>query len=367
MRFLSKLFKHWYLYLLPLIIFPVVATVYAKKTLSVYESTALLFFTTPPDGGVNYLTPAQNGANAMGQALQIETFCVSVAQQAGLGAQYDLNSQVGQGAATARIQSEITITPAAVGPNLVSVTVDDKNPLAAKQIADSFVKEFHDYSAHLQIQFDNQQIAQDNTQLDGLKSQLKQDTAQLAEYYQSHPQCRSDPNCATTDPTLNGYLDAITQDTQAISDLNSKLDALNLDKDNLTSGSAGLYTEVDFPQPPLTTTLHLKKLIIYPAAGLAAALALILLIVGIQTFADRRVYSTQDLKSLAEDMDLNIPAIESVPVLRGIGRTSSQDEDADGSLNGILVPVLTVLPQLGSGQMTQELRRAIGVTVEDEE
>ncbi|MGH2515141.1 MAG: hypothetical protein ACRDHP_05750, partial [Ktedonobacterales bacterium] len=123
----------------------------------------------------------------------------------------------------------------------------------------------------------------------------------------------------------------------------------------------------DQPRLPLNTTLHLKKLAIYPLLGFAAALALVLLIVGIQTVADRRVYSTQDLKTVTEDMDLDIPIVESVPMLRSIGRSNGHDEDADGSISGILVPVLTVLPQLGTGQMTQELRRAIGVTVEGEE
>ncbi|HLZ23840.1 MAG TPA: hypothetical protein VKQ30_17140 [Ktedonobacterales bacterium] len=371
MRFLSKFFKRWYLYVLPLIIFPVVAALYAKNTLSVYESTALIFVYQPPadvaSGFNGYLSPAINGADAMNQALQIETFCVQVAQGAGLATQYDLTSQVGKNAATARIQSEVSITATTVGQNLVSVTVDDKNPQTAQNIAASFVQEFQKYFADNQASFNQQQIAQYQSQIGSLRGQLVQDQAKLQQYYNAHPQCVNNPDCATTDPVLNGYLAAVNQDTQTITDLTDKVNALKQAADSTSTNAAGLFKTEDAPQPPLHTTLHLKKLIVYPIGGFVAALALILLIVGIQTVADKRVYNTQDLKSLTEDMDLNIPAIESVPVLRGIGRPNTQDEDADGSLNGILVPVLTVLPQLGNGHMTQELRRAIGVTVEGEE
>src|SRR5579872_6782719 len=192
MRFLSKLFKHWYLYLLPLIIFPVVATVYAKKTLSVYESTALLFFTTPPDGGVNYLTPAQNGANDMSQALESEHFCVTVAQGTYLATEYDLTSQAGQGAVTALLQSEISVTPTAVGQNLVTVTVDDKNPVIAQQIAKSFINGFGNYYTDNQKVFIQNQIALEQGQLQTAQGQLHQDQLRLQQYLQGHPACQND-------------------------------------------------------------------------------------------------------------------------------------------------------------------------------
>jgi uncharacterized protein involved in exopolysaccharide biosynthesis len=369
MRFLSKFFKRWYLYMLPLIIFPVVGTVYAKKTLAVYESSAQLFFTTPADGSGNinpYLSAAQNGAIAMQEDLQIETFCVTVAQGTGLATQYDLSSQAGRGAATARIQSEISITPTAVGPNLVTVAADDKNALIAQQIVSSVISAFSSYYSKYQKQFDDQQIVLVQNQLVSARSQFQQDQTALRQYYQVHPDCINSTDCATTDPTLNSDIQAVQQDEQAVTTLQSKLTALHQAKESLAAGAGSLFQVVGPPEMPLSTTLHLKQLIVYPLIAFGAALALVLLIVGIQTFADRRVYSTQDLKALTEDMDLDIPAIESVPVLRGIGRQTNQEEDADGSLSGILLPVLTVLPQLGSGHMAQELRRVIGVTVEDE-
>lgn len=366
MRFLSKFFKRWYLYLVLLLLFPVVATVYAKNTLSVYESTALLYVIQSTNNS-GYLSPAQNGADAMSQALQSETFCVTVAKGTGLATVYNLNTQAGEDAATARIQSEITITPTAVGQNYVSVTVDDKNPQMARDIAASFISAFTANTAQLQTQFDEQQVALYQGQIQSEQSQLAQDQAKVAQYLQSHPQCINNTTCQDTDTTLAGLEQAVTQDQAAINDLKSKVSALNLEIDGLKSNAIQPYYLQDTPKVPLRTTLHLKKLIIYPIGGLAAALALIALIVGIQTLADRRVYTTKELKMLAEDMDLAIPAIESVPLLHGIGRQGVQDHDADGSLNGIFEPVLTVLPQLGNGQMTQELRRAIGVTVEVEE
>lgn len=368
MRFLSKFFKRWYLYMLPLIIFPVVATVYAKKTLAVYESSALLFVYTPTDGLSNfsqYLSPAINGADAMSQALQSESFCVSVARGTDLAKRYDLTVQANQDTVTTLIKSELSITPTTVGQNLVTVTADDKNPQLAKEIVASFITAFTSYYANNQQVFIDQQVLLVQGQLQTAQSQWRQDTARLTQYFQANPSCRNNPGC--TDPTLANLTQAVTLDQTTVNDLSGKLNTLNQEKDGLASGAASLFYVSDAPRVPLSTTLHLKQLIAYPLIGFGAALALVLLIVGIQTFADRRVYSTQDLKALTEDMDLDIPAIESVPVLRGIGRQNSQEDDADGSLSGILLPVLTVLPQLGSGHMAQELRRVIGVTVEDEE
>lgn len=370
MRFLSKFFKRWYLYVLPLIIIPVVVTIYAKNTLSVYESTALLYINGQPAGTSvfnSYLSPSQNGANAMSEALQSESFCVLVAKSTDLANQLDLNVRANDDAVTTRIQSEITIAPTAVGQNLVSVTVDDKSPQMAQQIANAFVAVFPTFFADSQLTFLQKQIALENSQLDTAHSKLLQDQTKLQQYYQAHPQCLADTNCSAIDPALSNLIETVSQDSATVNDISSKLNSLQLQEDGLTSGAANLYYVSDAPTLPLHTTLHLKKLIVYPIGGLAAAIALIVLIVGIQTMSDKRVYSTQDLKLLAEDMDLNIPAIESVPVLRGLGRPNSQDDDTDGALNGILLPVLTVLPQLGAGQMTKELRHAIGVTVEGEE
>lgn len=366
MRFLSKLLKRWYIYIVPLIIIPAVVTVFARNALSIYESTALLYVNATV-GGSAYATPAQNGADEMSQALQSESFCVKVAQGTDLATSYNLATQTGQDAATARIQADVSVRPTSIGQNLVTVVVDDKSAHVAQQIATSFIIQFGSYFTDYQVQFDQQQIAIDQPQLDTAKAQLAQDQQRLAQYYQRNPQCVGNPTCATTDPLLNSYQEAVTQDTQAVADITNRIRTLTLQVDGLSSGNSNPYIESDPPRLPTTTTLHLKKLAVFPAIGFAATLALILLIVGIQTVADHRVYSTGDLKTLTEDMDLDIPTIESVPILRGIGRASGQSEDADGSVSGILVPILTVLPQLGTGQMTQELRRAIGVTVEDEE
>ena len=370
MRFLSKFFKRWYLYMLPIIIIPVVVTIFARNSLSIYESTALLVVNGQSSGTANfnsYLSPAQNGANAMNEALQSETFCVKVANGTDLAKQYNLTVQSDKDAVTARLQSEIAITPTTVGQSLVTIAVDDKSPQIAQEIAASFIEVFPNYFADSQLTFLQKEITLVNGQYQTAYSKLLQDQTKLQQYYHAHPQCLADTSCTAIDPTLSNLIETVSQDSASVNDISSKLNSLQLQEDGLTSGAGNLYFVSDPPTLPLYTTLHLKKLLVYPLAGLGVALALVVLIVGVQTLADKRVYSTQDLKLLTEDMDLDIPAIESVPVLRGIGRPNSQDDDVDGALNGILVPVLTVLPQLGAGQMTQELRRAVGITVEDEE
>lgn len=120
MRFVAKFFRRWYLYLIPIIVLPVLATMYGKQALTVYESSALIYINKPSaiNGATTsfnqYLSPGQNGANAMNEALLSETFVVSVAKKTDLAKLYDLNSQYGQDAVTVRIRGEVSIAAADV-------------------------------------------------------------------------------------------------------------------------------------------------------------------------------------------------------------------------------------------------------------
>lgn len=372
MRFVAKFFRRWYLYLLPVIVLPVLATMYGKQALTVYESAALIYINKPTaiNGASSsfnqYLTPGQNGANAMNEALLSETFVVNVARKTDLAKLYDLNSQYGQDAVTVRIRGEVNIAATAVGQNTLTVAVDDKSAHMAQQLAQALIDQFGVYFTQGQQNWDQTQIAFFNQQLQSANDQVRQDRDRLTEYLQQHPNVLT--NTQQTDPTYQSLNQQLQSDQAQVNTLNNNLSSVNLDLAAAQSGVSNVFSEEDKPRVPLSSTLHLKKLVVYPAGGLGAALALIVLIVGVQTLTDRRVYSKNDLRTITENMELDIPTIEAVPVLRGLGKQHTTDDDpAESGISGVLVPVLTVLPQLGAGQMTHELRRAVGVMVEGEE
>jgi uncharacterized protein involved in exopolysaccharide biosynthesis len=371
MRFLAKLFRRWPLYLLLVVALPTLVTLYGQQKLTVFETKALLFINKPSamtgnaSGVFNqYLSPAQNGANAMNEALQSETFVVSVAQKTGLASVYDLSSQAGQDAVTARLQQEVSIRPSGVGENTLFVYVDDKSPHLAQQICAALITQFKVYFAQSQLSLDQQTIAFLQQQLQEAQNVVQQDQARITQYLAAHPSLA--PTGSTiNDPSLASLQEQYNRDASLVNTLTSRLKTVQFDQAAAESGVSDVFIVQDAPRVPQRSTLSTKKLLVYTGGGLAAALALVTLIVGAQTLADRRVYSQQDLRIIAEDLELNIPVIEAVPVLQTLGRHSVADDDP-GVYSGVLVPVLTTLPQLGTGQMTRELRKAIGLSVEEE-
>jgi uncharacterized protein involved in exopolysaccharide biosynthesis len=363
MRFLAKLLKHWYLYLIPVLILPAGAAVYAERTLKVYESSALLYIqNSDPTTGVNiagftaYNTPAQNGANAMNELLQSESFTVTVAEVTDLANQYDLTTGGGQGAAYVRLHNDIAIAPSGVGGNTVSITVDDKDPKIAQQLAAGLITVCADYFSQQRLTLDKKAEQFLQKEITGAKEAVTQDTQRVNQYLAAHPAL----TLQSQDPTLAQLNQQLQQDLASVQTLNEKLSSVQFDEAAATTGNSQLFTVLDQPQVPTNSTLHLKKLIVYPLGGLGAALALVMLIVGLRTVLDRKVYSTQDLRVIAEDLELEVTNLLTVPQLTTGGRNGSGD-----LLPGVLVPVLAVLPQQDSEALNQELRRAVGVSPDD--
>jgi uncharacterized protein involved in exopolysaccharide biosynthesis len=368
MRFVAKLLQHWYLYLIPMLIIPLLATYYGEQTLKVYESSALLYIQDSSSTiGVNisgfnqYASPAQNGADAMLELMQSETFGVTVAAVTDLANEYDLTTRYGQDAAYTRLSSDINIYPTAVGTNTVQVVADDKEPKIAQQIVAGVITVFADYFSSHQLTLDKKTEQFLQNQIKGAQTQVSQDENRIQAYLNAHPGVSPSNGL---DPTLASLEQQYQQDAAALQSLNQKLSTVQFDEAAALTGNSQVFTVLDQPKYPLGSTLHLKKLAVYPAVGLGIALALIILIVGLLTVLDRRVYTTRDLKAIAEALEMEmVPPLLSIPELTGVERNGGQGDDL---LSGMLVPVLAVLPQQDDVALNHELRRAVGVMVDDE-
>lgn len=365
MRFVAKLLEHWKLYLIPIVLFPIVATVYGQHKLSVYESSAYIrvergaVIGSTTLGGITgnpYNSPAQNAVDAVGELLQSESFAVSVAQNTDLAKQYDLTARTNQDIVTTWIQREVTVTPSPVGQETFYIVVDDKSPLLAQQIVKSLIQQFS--SDYTQRQLGDNQRAETvlRGQITQVSSQAAQDVQRINQYIQAHPNV----TLGLPDTTLAAYQQQYQQDQAQLKVLQDQLSNLQLSNSALQNGTLSVFSVLDEPRQPLQPTLKLKKLLVYPGEGLGLALALIALIAGLLTILDRSIYSQQDVRSIIEDMDMDITSIEEVPLLHGIGERV-RDEDEGATYSGVLVPVLTVLPQLSADRMTQEIRHAVGV------
>src|SRR5258708_16989816 len=99
MRFLAKLFKHWYLYLIPVLLLPAAGALYGKQKLSVYETSALLYVhASDALTGTNtdfnsFASPAQNGPDLMNEFLPSANFVIGVGQATDLANKFDLTDR----------------------------------------------------------------------------------------------------------------------------------------------------------------------------------------------------------------------------------------------------------------------------------
>jgi uncharacterized protein involved in exopolysaccharide biosynthesis len=364
MRYLRTFFKRWYLYIIPIVILPAVVTVYGYGKLMLYNSTALLYvdkpvFLSAQDFGWNpYLSPAQNEASSMAELLLSETFVDNIAARTDLAATYNLDTRGGKDQAFARIAPEVAITASTAGPNVLLLSVTDKNPRIAQQVAAALLDGYTAYFEDHRLQLDQQAVTLYTQQLATAQGQLNQATQRVQEYLYAHPGVSAGAN---TDPQLAQLQQELSQDQAQVNQLNSQLSVVKQDMQATASPGSGLFRVLDAPQVPLQPTIEKKKLLVYTGGGLAAALALIGLIVAGLTQLDRKVYLAADLQAIADSLDLDLPALETLPVIVGIGSGGHADSDVeDDSIDGILMPVLTALPRLQESQMRQGIRRMAG-------
>lgn len=370
MRFLAKLLKHWYLYLIPVLLLPVAGTLYGKQKLSIYETSALLYVhSSDALTGTNtdfnsFSSPAQNGADLINELLQSTTFVVTVAQSTDLAKQFDLTNRFDQAIVAGRIRGDVTVLPSSTGGNLVTVTVDDKSPTIALQVATALLNSSSDHVESQRLNKDKADETFVRQRLDQVNAKVAVDLQKLTAYTNAHPEVLSVGR--VPDAQYQQLQDAYKNDQTTWSKYNDQLNTIVSDEAAASTGNSKVFDVQDPPLPPLRPTLHLKGLIPYLGGGLAAALALILLIVGTRTLLDRKVYSTRDLRNITEELELDIPVLDEIPMLEMLTRSSRRQHD-DDVLSGVLVPILTVLPQSSTEVLNHEIRRSIGVSVMDDD
>ena len=377
-RFLVKLVKYWYLYLIPLLLIPTAATIYGLRKESTYESTASLFVTKqtiikslgPQDENI-YASTAQNVSDQMGQLLQSTSFLIHVAQHTSLNVNHSLDNPDGvpenapptpaQAAAAGRFWGHISVSANSTR-NLVFITSDDKDPRIAQQLTSGVITEFNSFYAKLeQVSLKSAQAALQQ-QLDDIKTKRDKDTQEMNDYQSKHPSVNTAVGAAS-DPNWTALQNQVNADLASYASIKSDYDQVTL---QLAQVSAGTPYDLQ-PQDPATVptgqTVKVSKLVIYPIGALVGLLALLAIIAGIQTKLDRKVYNRQDIEGILDKMEWDPTAVEVMPVIStNGGRGSISWEDRENSpVPALMTPVLASLPrparkQLRSGT-TQAPRR----------
>jgi hypothetical protein len=367
-RFLVKLVKYWYLYLIPILLIPTAATLYGQRKETVYESNATIYVQTntflkdfQAQDDNSFATKAQNVSDAMGQLLQTETFLVSVARDTSLKNQYDLGSSAGQDAAAARIGGNIAVS-ANNTRNIVFVTAADRfSAQVAKELAEAVITEFVAFYANQELATLKQ--AQDfySKQAADIDAKVLDDGKKLSDYQKQHPEVLT--LAGANDPTWVDLKNKQLADQTSQSSIHSNVDSVQQAMDAANTGTSYDVKPLDPPTLPKSATVKISKVLVYPIGALVAVLALLAIIAGIQTKLDRKVYNRQDVEGILDKLEWDPTAVEVMPVIStNGGRGSISWEDRENSpVPALMTPVLASLPrparkQLRSGT-TQAPRR----------
>jgi uncharacterized protein involved in exopolysaccharide biosynthesis len=360
MRYLRTFLRRWYLYVIPILILPVVSTLYGYKTLRAYKCTANLWVEKPvylsaQDLGWNpYDSPAGNEATSMSELLQSETFVAGVAAQTGLANTLDLTTRAGKDAAFAHISGEVVMYPSST--HILVLNVTDRDPTLALQITQGLMQGFTgEYQSH-RLQLDQGAITFYSQQLTAAQGAVAQDNAKITQYLDAHPGV---PLTTTADPYLAQLEQQLSQDQQQVNSLTQQIAGLRQDMQATNTAAPDLFRVLDAPQLPTSPTVSKKTLVeTYTGYGLGAALALVGVIVLALTQLDRKIYSSAEVRAIGDDLELELPAVETVPLLSGAGGGSRRLNGADEAM---YLLIRTVLPRLSSHQVRRELPGATSI------
>jgi uncharacterized protein involved in exopolysaccharide biosynthesis len=367
MRFLSVLLRRWFVFLPILVVLPLAATIYGHHHVEVYQTTAQLYVTrssqlsalTAQDYNP-YLSPNANEANVMNELLQSETFDVQVARSTGL-ATLNLATRAEQDAAAIRIQADTIIFASTAGPDAIFLTVQDKDPYTAEEIASALITNFQQYDSTSHLALDQQTEAFYQQQVQAAKAQVQQDAQKIAAYLAAHPSA-SQNGTGAQDFQYQQLETTYTQDQNNATQLQSTLTSVQLDEAANKAGLQSIRVQ-DPPQVALSLTVPKKQLLIYTFAAVGGALGLILLIAGAMVLLDRKVYTVRDVEAIFTAAGLEIPAIEVLSIISQREWDANQVEGRASDLSRLIEPLLAARRLAGTalnGQLAGQLDEVRG-------
>jgi hypothetical protein len=348
MRYLRTFLRHWYLYVLPILVLPVVFFEFGYHTGIRYTSTATILVSQPiflPPNGFGWdstKTPAQNEVLLVGQFLSSKSFVTEVASLTNLVRQYNLTTSLGQDEVYAYVVPEVTIAPstigpAASGPNIFTISAADRSPLVAQQLASSLVAVYKAHYTTHRLSEDNQAIAFYTQQQASEQSAQTQALNALSAYVAARPSV-----VANGDARYNLLNQNLQSATNELNKTVAELALLQQDVQATHAGGNDIIQVQDAPTVAVQPSVRKLKFVeTYGGIGLAIAAGLVAGIVTLLTMLDRRIYAPADLQAMGAEMEIELPPLEILPTMQfaiSRGRALKGDKVGEG-IGQVLLPI----------------------------
>ena len=364
MKVLARVVRRWYLYLPLVLICMGAAAYYGRAKLLRYDSFSYVLVTRPAyldglklnDQGSQYLSPAQNTADAINEQLASRTFSLQVAHATNLAGRYDLNSRDGQDAVITRVRADLSVAASTTGPNALLVDSKDVDGQIAQQLANSVVTLYIAYDTQAEITPEAQAESFYTDQLAAANKKAQDDGQKITDFLTSHPELKrlATQGLPVADPQYQQLEQTYTQDTDNVKHFSDTLNQIHLDQAALKAGTNQNIHVLDEATVAPKPTYEKKQLFTYVGIGLAIGLGLVAAIASLLVWIDRKIYSTTDLRDVLNEMELDVPLIETFPTVEREHRSRGAGGEASAPMSRMLMPVLAARPQ--SAPVMGELR-----------
>jgi uncharacterized protein involved in exopolysaccharide biosynthesis len=311
-RFFDTFFRHKLLILMPIVLIPLIVTPIAFWFNRPYYETYVGVwvdrpsFVRPSDSWNQYITPAQNQNNELVDLLRTRAFRSDIARRT------SLRPFVGSvaGDEQIRIYFDRNLATIPTGRNILTIRGRGDTPQIAVQLANAVVEAFRDRVVSDQLNQASATIAFYEGQFKEADEKMTTANNALRRYVAANPRLSTiDPTrgaAATTASRLG--LPPIAIDPQ-LAELIRQVEAAQGDADRLREllerarfeasasqeGQQTGFQVVDPAPTPTAPIVERRRLMVYPAAALAAGLAIGAALLVILFVSDRSARSIRDL------------------------------------------------------------------------
>jgi uncharacterized protein involved in exopolysaccharide biosynthesis len=307
-RYIETLFRHKLLLCAPLVLTLLVSVWYVSSQSKTYTTTTTAWFDNQLpnpsylDGGTaNQAPPAQTAMNELTQLLTTKDFLVGAGKHSP-----DPTNPTAQGPLEAELSAQNSKTPlddrivnrlagnittAALGSQVLSISLTDSDPTLAPKQLQAVVEEFFDYVRNLRSTREKSQVDYIQPRLNDATDVLQKAQGDQLAYLQAHP---SAGQIGVVDPQFASLTSAVAAAQAKYSDLENQFttatQALSTEE---TSSSAHIID----PPSPAVAAARKSKAVFAVGAGLFFGLLIGLLGLVALTAADTAARRREDVES----------------------------------------------------------------------
>jgi uncharacterized protein involved in exopolysaccharide biosynthesis len=314
LRLLDSYFRHRWLNLLPLVLMITMAGVYFQITAQLYTSRGRLYvqkssllpsLTQIRIDGISYQSPTQIAVSEVNELVLTEAFIRSVIQKTDLEASMSAGPEAVQ-KTIADFRTELSVQ--AVGDSIIEITVKNKDPKLAQQLAAAVIESYSLWKLNGDLQESAVAQAFFASVIPGYQEDLQKVRDELEQFLKQHPVQLRGERPAEEQVEIDRLQGAVESSSKRVQDALEKEESARLSQSQAESSVRQDYLLIDAPTVPIKPETSLKERATGPAIFVIIGLFLTVGCVVGSTLLDRSFRFPLDI-----DNNLSLPVLALIP------------------------------------------------------